>query len=1364
MSSSSIAVGGSAGAGNKATTTTTSSTAATARTTAAALSGTTKELFSIWQASCFEGGGDGGGVVKKDKGSGLLRKEARSFFRTLARTTNVVAGGGGEGGMLTTRSSHEEALALLVQQLGSEAFRSSRRQEPRLRALETLLGALEGCLSRSGASSSIFLSDKLLDLLGTFLLNHCKPIARPRRRSEDDDDDEQEDLEDEIRDLALSALTVLVGSRSPPLPDPSDGSAAGAAAEETELGAAAGTASVSVFLLVESIRRRIRLAQRGVESRCAQLDDEEDLMDVEEEYNGYYANDSSRSMQPPIQAGLSLLPRSRRSLCFDLLGASVDSISTMLRPISDANVIKLSALSLEKNDPTLLPNFARFVSNCLRGESDPRCLLQLLHLFRATADCFLPLFEATSNSRFPITDLFDAIAPYYPIQFTPPPNNVHGITKSGLRDALLDIMGYTSYDGMATKDNKDSMLNLSLAIVIERLVPLPGDEPTNMTEKYEALRDLSTLLMLPDSPRAAAKSRVDALDPLFVRQLSDTFLIVHREAATEAVTKAGPDKLQAKATADLCRSIVSKVALECEQCAAVANGILWQCFVREPMQALSSALVNSPFQGRVSIAYMACLTSCGGPKTLLCGLERGLAPLLEKCSFKSPQADIDDMTTSTYGVGAFFSACRTSLSRPEKIGVTLFPHPLQNYSARAVRILNTIISNSTEQSISLRIAAVRSMESVLMASPSYLFGEGDDSDSDCWICFLKRVTGPLLVRNLSDVDLENRGHAEWLRACAQTSGCVLGYAAGHEDDVTVCPESDNVLESNRFRSIVNKDFFPDILSSATSAAGRKDYPRYDWIALAKACSTRPAASVRIVAYVAKSLQSALDSNAVEKVQVCTNALDILFRKGGDEASKAYLELSSPNPTSFDVIKSLTSFSIPDNARKNGGYESGFGTSMLQLPPSEEERMDLRAAVDRSYKIVTALRRAYQRRIAAEQLKKLVLAVSKTLPPLTDPDTVKLSILLPMLSAALVSSASKKDDLSLIEEEQSLSLAADLAEFSINAEFYARSRSYAMLCVQSLLSSYTARDADKCPCLVLLENLAMPSLRTACDCAIAGDKRSQKDAPSVGDCFSLLAVLGSAAARRGGISSKTADDVVTLLVGIACTRKGRLSSVTGDVVDTSGFVLKENNIPSAEDGSLLAASALGSILSTESGTNLLWKQRLVHVAAQSMQDHIGPLSASAPQPIGVVACACYLVSTTKTQFVGKSVLNALALVIARGLSMDSSCTNDVAKLLLGALLKLLAVAPDSLSGNGAYLVTGIMRMFASFPEPTSGIAVKLLALQALDSLARVDGSLVELTVVKPAVVSVLATSMNHPSSVLRHAAIEVRNAWYVAGNI
>lgn len=76
------------------------------------------------------------------------------------------------------------------------------------------------------------------------------------------------------------------------------------------------------------------------------------------------------------------------------------------------------------------------------------------------------------------------------------------------------------------------------------------------------------------------------------------------------------------------------------------------------------------------------------------------------------------------------------------------------------------------------------------------------------------------------------------------------------------------------------------------------------------------------------------------------------------------------------------------------------------------------------------------------------------------------------------------------------------------------------------------------------------------------------------------------------------------------------------------------------------------------------------------------------------------------------------------------------------------------------MTGVLRAYAVGPssDPLSEIPCKLLALQVLDRIGHMDLGKKALMALKPCLVSILSGAMNHPSRMLRHAAVSVRNTW------
>jgi DNA repair/transcription protein MET18/MMS19 len=70
----------------------------------------------------------------------------------------------------------------------------------------------------------------------------------------------------------------------------------------------------------------------------------------------------------------------------------------------------------------------------MEGEKDPRCLILCLRVLRRLQKA-LP--EAADEHA---ETVFDVTACYFPITFTPPPNDPYGITPEMLAAALQDVL------------------------------------------------------------------------------------------------------------------------------------------------------------------------------------------------------------------------------------------------------------------------------------------------------------------------------------------------------------------------------------------------------------------------------------------------------------------------------------------------------------------------------------------------------------------------------------------------------------------------------------------------------------------------------------------------------------------------------------------------------------------------------------------------------------------------------------------------------------------------------------------------------------------------------------------------------------
>lgn len=961
-----------------------------------------------------------------------LCTDAKTFFGHLVRNTQHATD---NDVVPVTRSSHEEALANLIQELG-DAFSSSKHMA-RVCALNVLAGALQGC-SESQLSTSI------INLLGTFLLSHCGPI---------DVDEYGDDYDEQIRDAAVMGLTGLVC-----LP----------------------TSATANDDIVESLKVRVMFAQQGVARRCAEPEEDEDAG---------YDHGFGRGRSNDIRGGLSTLPRSKRSMCFDLVRSAISGVAKISPPSIESTLVI----------QPLLIEFANFAGNCLQGESDPRCLLQLLQLLNALQLAFQPLFVSTKDAAtvFPTSALFDAVAPYFPIQFTPPPNNIHGISRIGLHSALVSVLTHTKFDANAQEHNRHTMLNLSSGLFFEQLLPLDPDENPSVFDQLEAVECLTTLLFPSD---LNGGSHCHQLEPATVRSMSQALIAVHNESSL-AVAQGGEIGEHNKRLANACRTFVSKVAFQLE---LATSKVLWETFVAEPLSKSASRLRTAPAASRTAIAYVACLAASGGSKTLRYCLRSCLDPLIEVVADKLE--DKDNAAAAAHGIGAFFSSCRVAVDRAKKQGVALHPHPLEPYSAKAFQalyaafdLLKEVMDEDGASSLPVRIGTVRALESVLVASSSDQF-EANDHQKIC--DFAQELLAAIMCSSSTADD----GGVEWKSACALTLGSLVGRSLDVVDNAEAdsSESSSSVLATDSIRTHIQANIYPALLASVAEKADTLEASRYDRKALALACKTGTTVAQLIVSSLLQSLSDAMQRNNLDEASFChAEALSFVLRQGGDLAIQAYHEDSN----SENIISNLSSLGTELGVKANTTRMSIVEN--LSLPATIEEREALKIAVLTAYKIIGFLLPAYQKFAPRKSVQGMVQQVSERIPPLSDSDNVSLCVRLPLLAASLHGVITDSLSRDAMETEEAMDnklteMAPALAEYVLSADYESKARSAAASCLHATITSYS-RSSDDCPAIKIVTYVINPSMKASMGKCISGD---QSSVAAMKDCFNLLALVVS----------------------------------------------------------------------------------------------------------------------------------------------------------------------------------------------------------------------------------------------------------------
>jgi Dos2-interacting transcription regulator of RNA-Pol-II len=1277
------------------------------------ISAATEELFHIWQTNCLsihDPPQSPHNVGSADEISSKLEAcqvEARNFFASLVAGTSVQIA---DGVVLQTRASHTDSLALLIRSL-EPCFADTASLVARWAALSCLVGSIQGC-RHSAATMSL----ALVQLMGNFLLVHVGPCLI--------DNDNDDGVDEKIRDVALTGLVALLQCCRDDSKQPTKGIHDGGPSD-----------SASQWLKI-----RVTLAQSAVEQRCVSPSGQNYT-----HRTGYHSNNGDGySKSITTASGLSLLPRARRSQCFSVMQAAVDAVASD----THGGFVKQEGPYKEAID------FCKFAATLLHGESDPRCLLQLLMLFDSIQETFKFL-----GASFPRSEIFDAVAPYYPIQFNPPPNDSHGITRKSLRQAVVRVLSCSYYDEGRHYD--DNMASLACGLMLEAMVPLPEDGPLTYQEQFETLEDLQTFLL---STRGADhETNCDQLDQTEIKRVAEALLSVH-ETSSLAVSR-GEENPLVKAIAELCRTVVAQVAVSLERntkCTAQ-----WEAFAQEPILVLSMKQ-DSTASGRIATAYLAALAASGGTKTIRLSLQAGLRQLFYTLQESSDQSNI---SSSLYGIGAFFSSCRVAIERASKDGIVVHPHPLEPYGNEALdRILEILSPDGSARNpnlLSVEVGAIRALESVLLASPPCLFS-GDRTDRI--IALVQRLSSRLLVSSIKDSDesMDN----EPMEAIAVTIGTLLGKALDasnrNNDGVgsTVNLPSSGTQESDGLSGFLMQNFVPALLASVKIPHAPRS--RFDRDTLAIAASFSLPAASRIVESLASTLHNALLGEQDATAIYIAETLSFLFALEAKYAVRAYQNMANTSTSAFELVKAFA----PNVPAQGDGVEDDFGMSNLQLPKSKDDRDKAMHRVEKAYEIIPHLRNGYKLGLSPEHFSALVEYVDHLLPPLNDDDVVGLSTALPFLSAALEAmdtTACAVDSSTMSAGDMLRRMQRDLAEFAITPEYFASARSHAGRCLHEIVCRLSIVKTSQCEAQELVRYVMSTMNAAVVTIRRPGNKAEDRESAAdlLADCLSLLAILGSATARCGGPSSKTSDQIVSCLIDVASEESATFLFSDGGIeqIQLEPFAAKD-----AETSARLAvraASACGSILSTDC-RNSLWQQRLTHLAFNRIAQRIrssGFLDERNTPAQGLLSALCQVVCSTNLRTVSCTTLQTAAEALMCSLSSArlraaSQVDEALPEIVLASIVKLMSASPTAFPYIYP-LVTGSLLAFASAAdlEQRSEVACKILALQVLAAVTTMHNSTETLKTIKPGVVSLLLTATNHPSGLVRAAVGEVRNAWY-----
>lgn len=141
--------------------------------------------------------------------------------------------------------------------------------------------------------------------------------------------------------------------------------------------------------------------------------------------------------------------------------------------------------------------------------------------------------------------------------------------------------------------------------------------------------------------------------------------------------------------------------------------------------------------------------------------------------------------------------------------------------------------------------------------------------------------------------------------------------------------------------------------------------------------------------------------------------------------------------------------------------------------------------------------------------------SKVLPPLSDQDNHKLSVILPLLSASFECNSFS----SQVVADQLHSISNDLVTYALSSDYDSMSRSAAASCLNASLVEFGDRTAQACPVRALLEKVVLSTLKTALGSfpAKVGEATSVVEIQATASLTDCLNVIGLLVSTRTSIS-------------------------------------------------------------------------------------------------------------------------------------------------------------------------------------------------------------------------------------------------------
>ena len=939
-------------------------------------------------------------------------------------------------------------------------------------------------------------------------------------------------------------------------------------------------------------------------------------------------------------------------------------------------------------------------------------MLTLLTKLQAT---ILPFcFKETNASsgltekslEFPFLSIFDAVAPYYPIKFTPPPNDPFGISKEALQTALLNVLTYSTHwnNGIVGTQiqGDNNMTTLAIRLCLERLSteqhPYDDDQnEENITpqDRLDTLYDLKEIIFCSeqrDSKQSEAligsDSHVSVLSIDVVKDLRNILCRCHEEASSSVLSSSNnEEKNLNKEVSDFCRSISNRLAYGFEMQILLKDEkdtvkeSSWQYFVRDSVHQLVDTITLEPqsLKGRSSIAFIASLAACGGERTLRLCLGLCIPTLFQRLK-KWDNVTNDEQQTSFFlgCIGVLFASSRVSIEVMSKENIAIHPHPLQSFSSDAIQMLCAIIG-SDKASIQLKAAVVKALDSVLLSTPIDIVSN---------IELVKETVLQLvhsMIDHISAIHVDQEVSTDWSESCIR----FLGTAVGRCLSVNVSSKTAllSIYENDDdISKFVKEIVLPKILETSIMECKRQDIVRMDWKMLAFACRCGGSnVSDFILSHLFKILKRITNITLIshdQSVRTVALAISHIIKQGGAHPvhifhSKGFQIdlidiLSQPRTQAHNEVE-MSTLLLPDTRMKRQAEANqgvSFYSYLYQPSLIHLTQCYVTFQIQMALQVLPPLLSSYRHLTPADGIEKIVSMVVDLLPALSEWDNARLYIILPILSIILSGDGN-------VDDKQITPLISSLIEFTLARENDAATRVAAGHCIFSIILNH-AGDKEITKAIVenVLSNTLSPSIFVKLQYLTSGTLTFEEQV-ELEDLLQVTAMIGTAALCYGNILYSVGNEVVTFLSKLACVHDiGDLGSITSKF--TKALNLSNISHDDKITISKMGSNSFTSILNVNRG-NIIWKQRisycvestLISQATVSSLDH------------GRLLCIGSLVCCNPARFWGEKKISSIILILAKGLEscsmseefrMEKKMNKEVKLLLATSFLKLLDDSP------------------------------------------------------------------------------------------